>query len=88
MKGFQKEFNISDTEIEEYCVCGGGRADGGMCGAFFAAERLLRQIGKESIIEEFSQKTGSLLCSDIKEKLFTCTEYVNIADVLVEKSLK
>ena len=87
MKGFQKEFNISDTEIEEYRALGGGRAEGGMCGALFAADRLLRQIGKESVIEEFRQKTGSILCSDIKQKQFTCAEYVRIADELVEKIL-
>jgi hypothetical protein len=88
LKGFQKEFNISDAEIEEYRACGGGRAVGGMCGVLFAAERLIRQISKESVIEEFRQKTGSLLCSDIKEKQFTCAEYIRIADELVEKNLK
>ncbi len=87
LKGFQKEFGISDHEIEEYRAWGGGRAEGGMCGALFAAERLLRQIGKESVIEDFRKKTGSVLCSDIKEKQFTCAEYVRIADELVEKSL-
>lgn len=47
LKGFQKEFNISDTKIEEYRVCEGGRADGGMCGALFAAECIIRQVEKE-----------------------------------------
>lgn len=88
LKGFQKEFGISDQEIEEYRAWGGGRAEGGMCGALFAAERLLRQIGKESVIEDFRQKTGSLLCSDIKEKQFTCAEYVRIADELVLSKLE
>jgi hypothetical protein len=88
LKGFQKEFEISNQEIEEYRAWGGGRAEGGMCGALFAAERLLRQIGKESVIEDFRQKTGSVLCADIKAKQFTCAEYVRIADELVEKSLR
>ena len=88
LKGFQKEFEISDKEIEEYRAWGGGRAEGSMCGALFAAERLLRQIGKESVIEEFKQKAGGVLCSDIKEKQFTCAEYVRLADELVEKNLK
>jgi len=87
LKGFQKEFKISDKEIEEYRAWGGGRAEGGMCGALFAVERLLRQIGKESVIEEFRKKTGSVLCSDIKEKQFTCAEYVRIADELVENQI-
>lgn len=88
LKGFQKEFEISNQEIEEYRAWGGGRAEGGMCGALFAAERLLRQIGKESVIEEFRQKTGSVLCSDIKAKQFTCVEYLRLADELIEKSMQ
>ena len=88
LKGFQKEFNISDEEIEVYRAYGGGRVDGGMCGALFAAERLLRQTGKESVIEEFRQKAGGLLCSEIKEKQFTCAKYVRMADELVEQNLK
>jgi hypothetical protein len=88
LKGFQNEFNISDAEIEEYRAWGGGRAEGGVCGAVFSAERILRQAGKESIIEEFLQKTGSLLCSDIKEKKFTCLELVRMADELLEENLK
>jgi len=87
LKGFQQEYNISDSEIEEYRAWGGGRAEGNMCGALFAAERLLRQIGKDSVIEEFRQKAGGVLCADIKEKQFTCAEYVRMADELVEKNL-
>jgi hypothetical protein len=88
LKGFQNEFNISDAEIEEYRVWGGGRAKGGICGAVFSADRLLCQTGKESIAEEFRQRTGSILCSDIKEKKFTCLELVRLADELIEKRLK
>lgn len=87
LKGFQKEFKISDKEIEEYRAWGGGRAEGGMCGALFSAERLLCQLGKESVIEEFRQKAGGIRCTDIKEKQFTCAEYVRMADELVEKYL-
>jgi len=87
LKGFQKEFDITDQEIEEYRAWGGGRAEGGMCGALFAAERLLLQIGKKSVVEEFNKKAGGLLCSEIKEKQFTCTKYVRIADELVKKNL-
>ena len=58
-----------------------------LCGALFAAERLLRQVGKESVVDEFRKKAGGLLCSEIKEKHFTCAEYVRMADELVEKSI-
>jgi len=86
LKGFQKEFNISDTEIEDYKAWGGGRAEGGMCGALFAAEGLLRQIVKDSIIQKFIQSTGSPLCLDLRNSQFTCVECIRIADELVEKN--
>ena len=87
LKGFQKEFNISDSEIEEYRAWGGGRAEGGMCGALLAAERLLQQIGKESVVQEFKEQAGSTLCKDIKANKFSCIECVRIADELVEKNI-
>ena len=86
LKGFQKEFNISETEIEEYRAWGGGRAKDGVCGALFAADRLLRQLGKESVAEEFRLTAGGKLCSEITEKQFSCAEYVRMADELVEKN--
>lgn len=88
LKGFQAEFGIAEEEIEEYRAWGGGRARDGICGALFAADRLLHQIGKASVSEEFKMKAGSILCSEIKgNRLQTCIACVQIADELVEKSL-
>lgn len=87
LKGFQQEFKITNQEIEEYRAWGGGRAEGGVCGALFGAERLLREIGKASVVEEFRNKAGGILCLGLKEKQFTCAEYVRMADELVEKNL-
>jgi hypothetical protein len=87
LKGFQKEFDIADCEIEEYRAWGGGRAEAGMCGALFAAERLLCQVGKESVIQEFQKQAGSTLCKEIKANKFSCSECVRIADELVEKNI-
>lgn len=42
---------------------------------------------KKSVIEELCKKTGGIRCVDIKEKQFTCTEYIRMADRLVEKYL-
>ena len=61
LKGFQKEFNITETEIENFRAWGGGRAEGGICGAVFAADRILSQIGKESIAGDFRIKAGGNL---------------------------
>jgi len=88
LKGFQKEFNITDQEIEEYRAWGGGRAKDGICGALFSAEGLLRRIGKPGITEEFNALAGDISCLDIKKAKFPCKYCVQIADALLEKKIK
>lgn len=88
LKGFQEKLNISEQEIEDYRAWGGGRAEGGVCGALFAAERLLRQAEKPSIVDEFTTRVGNIYCKDIKKNKFPCVGCVRIADELVESRLK
>ena len=88
LKGFQQEFNISDLEIEESRALGGGRAQEGICGALFSAERLLNQAGKKGITEEFNRIVGKTKCLDIKDLKFPCIDCVRIADDLVENKIK
>lgn len=87
LKGFQKQCNISNTEIEEFRAWGGGRAESGVCGALFAAERILSQSGNHSIVEKFREKAGGILCSELKDINFSCAQYVQIADNLLEQEL-
>lgn len=88
LKGFQKEFSITDQEIEEYRAWGGGRAQGGVCGALFSAERLLKQAGKPGITEEFNSTVGETHCLPIKALKYSCVDCVRLADKLIEKRLK
>jgi len=88
LKGFQNEFQISENEIEEYRAWGGGRAEGGVCGALFAAERLLCHANKPSIHEEFLAVTKDIRCLEIKKGKFPCLDCVRLADELVEMRLK
>lgn len=85
LKGFQKEFDITDQEIEEFRAWGGGRAPGGICGALFSAEKLLTQVGKPGITDEFRAKIGEINCLEIKAIKFPCIDCVRIADELLEK---
>jgi len=87
LKGFQKEFCISNQEIEDFSAYGGGRAEDGVCGALFAAERLLRQAGKPSITEDFYACAGDIHCLNIKNRKFSCVEYVGLVDELVKKRM-
>lgn len=88
LKGFQKEFDITDQEIEEYSAWGGGRAQGGICGALYSAERLLTQAGRPGITEEFEAKTGKISCSEIKAIKLPCVDCVRLADQLIEKRME
>jgi len=88
LKGHQQEFHISDQEIEEFRAWGGGRAQNGVCGALFSAERLLRQAGKPGITEEFYKMANSIHCLDIKSNKFPCIDCVRIADELIELRMK
>jgi len=88
LKGFQKQFDITDREIEDYRAWGGGRVQGGVCGALYSAQRLLRQAEKPDITEEFNSRAGEIYCLEIKALNFPCIECVRLADELVEKRLK
>ncbi|MCQ2193891.1 MAG: C-GCAxxG-C-C family protein [Paludibacteraceae bacterium] len=84
MKGFQKEFGVSDEEIEAFRAWGGGRAEGGVCGALYAADILLKRKGMPSISAEFAKKVGATTCKEIKgNQLCSCPNCVRIADELM-----
>ena len=88
LKGFQKEFSISDQEIEEYRAFGGGRVQDGICGALFSAGQLLKKAGKPDITNEFNSLTGGIHCKEIKGHKFPCINCVRIADLLIEEKIK
>jgi len=88
LKGFQKEFDITDQEIEEFRALGGGRAQDGLCGALYSAERLLSQAGRPGIREEFKSRVGETHCLAIKTTKFPCIDCVRIADELLDKRMK
>jgi len=87
LKGFQQEFDITDQEIEEFRALGGGRAQDGLCGALYSAERLLSQAGRPGIREEFKSRVGETHCLAIKTTKFPCIDCVRIADELLEKRM-
>lgn len=62
---FPIEFEITDQGIEKFRACGGARAQGGICGALFSAEKLLTQVEKPGITEEFKTRTGGINCLEI-----------------------
>ena len=68
-------------------ACGGGQAEGGLCGALHAALHLLREDKWETVKEQFQNRVGNALCRTIrKEGKTPCTECVRIAADLVAGS--
>lgn len=89
MKGFQQEFGVSQEEIEAFRAWGGGRAEGGLCGALFAAETLLARRGLASVSDGFKRRVGFKTCKEIKaNEACSCPDCVQIADELVSEALR
>lgn len=86
LKGFQNEFGIDDSTIAQFRAWGGGRVEGGTCGALFAANYLLEKRGLPKINAEFAKRTGAERCIDIKKENKTpCVTCVKIADEIIER---
>jgi len=73
------------TILEELSMSGSGRAEGGVCGALYAAQKALPQQAKE-ITAEFEKRVGGITCRDIKMQAKTpCPRCVDIADTIIEE---
>ncbi|MCK9155405.1 MAG: redox-active protein [Paludibacteraceae bacterium] len=89
LKGFQKDFSISDETIAEFRAWGGGRAKDGKCGALFAANYLMDKIGKDHLDDAFKAHVSYIKCADIKgNKASSCANCVHVADELISKELE
>ncbi len=89
-KTFQKEFNIEENIILEAKKNGGGRAEGGICGALYAAQKIIpKQEFIEVINSDFMNEGGSLYCRDIRKcKKLSCRECVKLAAKCVQNHLQ
>lgn len=87
LKGFQKECSITDSEIEQFRAWGGGRAEGGVCGAMHAASHLLGEDSRKDLEESFVQEFGTFQCRELKRNKIACVDCVRLADKLVEQEM-
>jgi len=68
-------------------TCGGGRSEGGLCGALYAALLLLPEDKQDTAKAQFKNKAGNVLCRAIRQEGQTpCVECVRIAADLVAGS--
>lgn len=75
--------------VDELKCCGGGRAEGGTCGALHTALLLSPPESREAVEAEFRKLTGALTCHEIKGAAKTpCNRCVEVAAELLAKVLK
>ncbi len=70
IKTFNDYINITDEELVNYQRYGGGRAPEGVCGAYYAADRLFQESDSEDmdkLREAFEKEAGSLKCREIRK---------------------
>lgn len=91
-KAVQAHTGISDQEIElRYRSKGGGRAEGGLCGAIYAVRDLLGGDTTEAdrATERFATEVGGLTCAELRGKCGrSCSELVDLAEQILITELK
>lgn len=76
---------LTDEQIElTYRSKGGGRAEGGLCGAIYAATKLVPEQDREMLIQRFRQRTGGQTCAELKGRLkIPCPQLVDVAEEIL-----
>lgn len=78
------EHGLSPKELEPFQKCGAGRAEGGLCGALYAAIHY-RPDKKDEIVRKFGKIAGGTLCGEIRgKKNMTCTDRVALAAEILD----
>lgn len=89
LKAFQEKYDIEEERIQGFKLYGGGRAEGGLCGAYYAAKVLLEEHAPDQIAdleESFHQQAGALRCKEIKSGTkFPCVDCVKACVGFIEE---
>ncbi len=85
---FAEKFSVGADTIAQFSAYGGGKAPGGLCGAYYAARFILerKQGDKADQCEsEFLSKAGATTCKEIRRlKRLTCLGCVQAAAECIE----
>ena len=74
--------------VQEFKNCGSGKAEGGVCGALFAALLIATKKGLDAktIENKFIADIGSVSCKEIcTKKLATCEKCIDVAEILLRE---
>ena len=89
LAAFQEETGMTDADIASYSNTGGGKAEGGVCGALLATQILLKDSPALPEVESiFTTAGGSQGCLAIRElgKL-PCKDCVGLGAQLIDKHI-
>lgn len=76
------------TVVSEMQANGGGRAEGGLCGALYAAMKACPEKAEE-IKAAFASRVGDVTCKEIKQNMkASCPLCVDIADEILTSIYK
>ena len=81
LKAFQELHNVPEEQVAEFRRMGGGRAEGGLCGALYAARVLCQDPeGLAELEARFEREAGSTQCREIRKlKRLKCADCVRLA---------
>jgi hypothetical protein len=87
LKAFRHRKEITQEEIDAAGAMGGGRAEGGVCGALYAALLMNEDHERNRFLREsFAERAGSERCREIRaKKMINCTKCVELAAILLDK---
>lgn len=82
LKFFQEDYKIEQSLIDKYKKKGGGRAEGGVCGALHASYFLIKNKEMTAMADKhFADEAGSIVCKEIKRaKKLSCEQCVDLAE--------
>ena len=68
LKAFEEAYAVSEDAIEAAKADGGGRVEGGRCGALHAARQVLGESPAADDVERrFAEAAGSVKCKEIRK---------------------
>lgn len=78
--------DAGQEKLEHLKANSGGRAEGGICGALFAARLIVKESDRSRLEADFAETAGDTRCKELKTVCKTpCPLCVKIAAELAEK---
>jgi len=89
MRAFRDRLPVSDKTLKTCQKFGGGRAEGGVCGAVHAAHMLIEDPELVRQLDDlFSRQAGSVRCREIRRlKKLSCRECVDLTFEIMSELL-